>query len=99
MSNDMASPSDLSHLPGAPFHESEVDIAVATVQRALGWHVAPVITQTVQLLVQGYMPKLRLPTKFLVSVTSIKSNGTLVDPNSYEVIRSRNYVVYKDYSY
>lgn len=93
MSNDLVSPSDLNGLPGFPFTEDEVDIAAAQVTEALGWHVAPRMTTTHEMRVLSYQNRLSLPTTELISVTSVTINGVLIDPTTYEVVRSRNYLI------
>ena len=89
----MVQPSDLDGLPGYPFTEAEVDAAVATLQREFGWHVAPKLTTTLTMSVPSGVYKLRLPTKKLVSVTSITVDGTVVDASDYTVVTARNQVV------
>ena len=62
MANDLVTLDDLSGLPGAPFTETEVEIAVASLRSALGWHVAPVRVETVSLDVNWPARWLSLPT-------------------------------------
>lgn len=89
MTNDLAAPADLTHLPGAPFTDAEVDAAVASVREAAGWHIAPVRAETATLDVTCYDRWLRLPTRQLVSVTAVRNADTaeVVDPASYRVSR------------
>lgn len=76
MSNDLIDPTDLGHLPGAPFSEEECDGAVADLRGAAGWHIAPVKTETVTLDVASGESRLRLPTRKLVAVTAIRDADT-----------------------
>ena len=85
MTNDMCSVSDISHLPGAPFTEKEVDEAVAAIQGAFGWHVAPEESSTVVLSVPQMERVLRLPTKHLVSVDEVRIDGVAVSVADYGV--------------
>ncbi|BDY31409.1 hypothetical protein [Mycolicibacterium mageritense] len=85
MANDLVQPSELAYLPGGPFTEGEVDAAVAALRQAVRWHIAPVRSETVTLDVGRYENVLQLPTRKLVSVAEVRSNGVVVDPASYEV--------------
>lgn len=93
MANDMCSVSDISDLPGAPFTQSEVDEAVAAVQGAFGWHVAPEESTTVVLSVPAMERVLRLPTKHLVSVDEVRVDGVVVAEADYGVRLDAAYVV------
>lgn len=76
MSNSMVQVSDLTDFPGAPFSQKIVDSAVRELRSRLGWHVAPVITETLTLDHDGG-PDLVLPTRRIVSVTEIRDvSGT-----------------------
>jgi hypothetical protein len=81
----MCSPSDISHLPGAPFSDKEVDEAVAAVQGAFGWHVAPEESATAVISVPAMERVLRLPTKHLVSVDEVRIDDVVVDPADYGI--------------
>lgn len=79
MTNDLVDPSDLAHLPGAPFTQEEVDAAVDALRTALGWHVAPQRVETdVPFDVAPGENTLRPVTRKLVSVQAVRrtSNGT-----------------------
>lgn len=80
-------PVDLDYLAGAPFTVEEVESAVAAVQAAAGWHIAPVQTDTVTLDVVGGEAVLRLPTRKLLSVTSVTDldNSTAYAASTYRV--------------
>lgn len=104
--NDLAGPSDLTGLPGAPFTDAEVDAAVAAVRAAAGWHIAPVRADVaVVLSVEDYYRTLlRLPTRKLLSVEEIRDavtnpvedgsgTSTPIDDSTYRVITSRNAVL------
>lgn len=100
--NDLADPSDLAGLPGAPFTDAEVDAGVAAVRNAAGWHIAPVRADTVVLSAHGHR-LLRLPTRKLVSVEAVwdvlgdavssGDPGELVADSTYRIIVSRNGVL------
>lgn len=77
MGNTLVSPAQLSDFPGAPFADALVDAAVAQLRNdAGGWHIAPVITETVTLDHDGGR-QLVLPTRKLVAVTEVRDvSGT-----------------------
>lgn len=87
MANDLASPSDLVDLPGAPFTDAEVDAAVAAVRTTAGWHIAPQNPETVELDVTCWERWLRLPTRKLVEVTAVRktADATVIDAAKYTV--------------
>lgn len=94
MSNDLIQPIDLVHLPGAPFTEQEVDEAVASLRGTLGWHIAPVKSETVTLDVTACDPVLRLPTRKVVTVDEIRNTTTsdVITASSYAVSLNLNRV-------
>lgn len=71
MTNTLVSPDDLTSYPGAPFADAVVDSAVAWLRDEVGWHVAPLVTETVTLDSLGGRT-LILPTRHLVSVTEVR---------------------------
>lgn len=88
MSNDLVPDlSDMDHLPGAPFTDTQLDGAVAAVRLAAGWHIAPQRTETIALDVNWPTRWLALPTRKLVSVTEVRDadTGEVVDPVHYRV--------------
>lgn len=89
MANDLASPSDLVGLSGAPFTDAEVDAAVGDVRRAAGWHIAPEQTDTIQLDVTCYERFLRLPTRKLVAVVEIRktTDASVIAATTYQTSR------------
>src|SRR5690606_10260708 len=91
MANDMLTPADLAHLVGAPLTDAEVDAAVGALRTALGWHVAPVRTETVLLDVTWAEDTLRLPTRKLEAVDAVRDveRGVAVDPARYRVSHTR----------
>lgn len=97
MTNDLAGPTDLAHLPGAPFTDAEVDAAVGALRDALGWHVAPERADTaVPFDVQPYEDTLRLVTRKLVSVQAVRRTSTS-DPTgtpitNYQISRRQGIV-------
>jgi hypothetical protein len=71
MPNSLATPTDLSGFPGAPFSEALVDAAVGSVRGEVSWHIAPQVTET--LTVDGTGGQwLFLPTLYLVDVTAVR---------------------------
>lgn len=76
MSDHEVLPADLSNLPGAPFTQTEIETAIATIRDAAGWHIAPVRTETAVLDVQPCEQWLRPPTRRLVAVTDIVDTDT-----------------------
>lgn len=88
-------PDLLAFLPGAPFTDEEVAAAVAVVQAAVGWHIAPEQQETVTVSV-GYSEQLlRLPTRKLVSVEEIRDADldTTIDDATYRVLTTVNQVL------
>lgn len=66
----MVYPSDLDDFPGAPFPTSLVEAAEASIRAEAGWHIAPVVTETLTLDTDGGT-FLRLPSLRVVSVDSV----------------------------
>lgn len=71
MSNDLVTPADLADFPGAPFTDSQVDVAVAELRNLLGWHLAPVRTETITLDHDGGR-WLILPSRKVASIAAIR---------------------------
>jgi hypothetical protein len=92
MSNDLCSAADLSHLPGAPFTEKEVDGAVAEIQGAFGWHVAPETDATQTFTVRPMESRLRLATRHLVSVDEVRVDGVALAVTEYGAVKESNQV-------
>jgi hypothetical protein len=65
-------PDDLNDFPGGPFGQRRVMAAVAELRALAGWHIAPVLTETVTVDSNGGCD-LVLPTRRLVSVSSVNS--------------------------
>lgn len=79
MSNTLVSSAELTDFPGAPFDDYAVDIAAASVRADAGWHIAPVVTET--LTVDSFGGQLLvLPTRRITAVTAIRNvtDGTEV---------------------
>lgn len=93
MSNDLCSATDLAYLPGHPFTEQEVDGAVAEIQGAFGWHIAPEMDTTQTFTVLPMQRELYLETRHLVEVTEVRVDGVALDPTVYGVVKDRNKVV------
>lgn len=88
MTNDLGIiPEHMAHLPGNPFTQTQVDAALAAVRRAAGWHIAPAVTETIELDVRPCWSHLQLPTLELVAVVEIR------DANTAEVIPATEYRV------
>lgn len=76
--NDLAAPTDLSGMAGAPFTDAEVDSAVSILRGVLGWHVAP--SQQTTVVRDFSCTRWRLlPTRHLTSVDSVTSTETSAD--------------------
>lgn len=76
MVNTLVQVSDLAGFQGAPFTQTNVDAAAAELRSRLGWHVAPVQTETLTLDHDGG-PDLVLPTRKIVTVIEIRDvSGT-----------------------
>lgn len=90
----MIDASDLGYLPGAPFTDEEFDAAVATVQAAAGWHIAPLIESVFTVDVDYCRAFLRLPTRKLVTVEEITDTNlsTVFDESTYQVLTNSNRV-------
>lgn len=71
MVNTLVTPDDLADFPGAPFAQSVIDSAVSALRLAAGWHIAPVVTETVVLDAEGG-PVLHLPTLKLIGVAEVR---------------------------
>jgi hypothetical protein len=84
VTNDMVTPEDLAHLPGAPFLAAEVDGAVETIRTAIGWHIAPERSETYVFDVPRGETRLRLMTTHLVSIDEVRASGVVVDETKYE---------------
>lgn len=66
---------DLQSFPGAPFDDALVDVAAASVRAEAGWHIAPVVTQTLYL--QSFGGRfVTLPSRRVVSISAVRSGAT-----------------------
>jgi hypothetical protein len=65
----MVSPVQLLTFPGAPFTPELVEAAEASIRSDAGWHIAPVITETIAVRVVGR--EVILPSLNVVSVTAV----------------------------
>ena len=89
MANTLVDPADLADYPGAPFTQAVVDSAVAALRGDCGWHVAPVLTETVT--VDGSDTQtLFLPTLKLVSVSAVRdvTRTTPVAVTGWRMVRA-----------
>lgn len=62
---------DLAEFPGSPFSSSTVAAAAGAVRSECGWHIAPIVTETLTVDTDGG-PILMLPTLALVSVSEVR---------------------------
>jgi hypothetical protein len=67
----LVSLSDLMPFPGAPFDDALVGIAAASVRAEAGWHIAPVVTETLEVVSYGGQ-LLPLPTRRIVSIAAVR---------------------------
>lgn len=71
MVNPLVDTSELEGFPGAPFDQSVVDAVVAQLVGEAGWHIAPIMTDTVIVDTDGGR-HLFLPTMFLTGVVEVR---------------------------
>src|SRR5574338_1424764 len=64
-------PTDLSGFPGSPFGDPAVLAAGERIRDTCGWHIAPVVTETVTVDVSA-AGMVALPTLRLVTVTAVR---------------------------
>lgn len=76
MPNTLVSSEDIDVFPGSPFHPVLVDAAAASIRAEAGWHIAPVITETITVNSYGDSTLLALPTQRIVSVTAVRDVTT-----------------------
>lgn len=67
-------PADLAGFPGAPFTQPHIDAVLAKLERTLGWHVAPVQTETLSVRTDGGR-MLFLPSRKVTEVTEVRIDG------------------------
>jgi hypothetical protein len=77
---------DLAQFAGAPFTDDAIAVAVAEVQAACRWHIAPQVTETVVVDTPEQFDRntvgarlLQLPTLNLISVTGVRD---VTDPDN-----------------
>jgi hypothetical protein len=70
----MVSPVQLLAFPGAPFAPELVEAAEASVRSDAGWHIAPVVTETVT--VRSVGREVVLPSLNVVSVTAVNGRAS-----------------------
>jgi hypothetical protein len=68
---DLATSVDLADFPGAPFNEQVVRTVCETVRGECGWHIAPVVTETLTVDSRGGQ-LLLLPTLKIATVTEVR---------------------------
>lgn len=64
-------PEDLAEFPGAPFPQSLIDAASEAIQAEAGWHIAPTLTETIQVYTGGSTVVV-LPSLRVESVTAVR---------------------------
>lgn len=74
-----------------------LDAAIAKARRYCGWHVAPVLTETITLDGDGGR-LLFLPTLKIVSIDSITIDDVVVDPDTYKTMSGAPGVVAKTHT-
>jgi hypothetical protein len=77
-------PADLQDFPGAPFSIGRLTAAAEGLRREAGWHIAPVITETVVVESHGGCD-LVLPTRKLLAVTAVASRWLTSSVPDWEV--------------
>lgn len=73
----LVSAAELTGFPGAPFVTAVVDAAAGQVRSECGWHIAPVVTETVTLDTGGSTVVL-LPSLLVSSVTAVRDEDGVV---------------------
>lgn len=68
---DFVTADELSGYPGAPFTPAAISIAISRIREACGWHVAPVIHETLLADGDGSWSQW-LPTRHVVAVHSVQ---------------------------
>lgn len=58
--------------------------AVSALRQACGWHVAPVVTSTTRVRVEGGV--IVLPSLRVTRVVEVKIRGQVIDPSRYELM-------------
>ena len=71
---DLVSSEDLTGFPGAPFSEPVLRAAAESVRDECGWHIAPVLSETVKTVTVGNVAL--LPTLQVVEITAIRDART-----------------------
>lgn len=74
-------------LPANAVAERLLKAALVAARNDTGWHVSPVKSETVTVDGPGGI-RLQLPSKRIVSITSITENGVVLDPSAYVVSAS-----------
>ena len=75
MDEDLIDASDLTGFPGAPFPAPVVKAAAGAVRAEAGWHIAPEITETVE-VDTGRSRVALLPSLRVVEVTEVRDADT-----------------------
>jgi hypothetical protein len=72
MTNTLVTALQLAPFPGSPFDDQHVDAAVADIRAEAGWHIAPVVTETVTVSTSGGWGLLILPSLKVATVTAVR---------------------------
>ena len=77
--DDLVSNTDMDGFPGAPFSSGVLAAAAASVRDDCGWHIAPSVTETLQLRSTG--PIVLLPSLHVTLVAEVRNaeTGDVVD--------------------
>lgn len=90
----LVDPSDVKTYPGGPFSEDIVTSAGASVRSDAGWHIAPVVRETIEVY-PAPMEVLFLPTMKIKEVHSITDpNGNEMDHDG--IIRGEGIILRKE---
>jgi hypothetical protein len=91
MSNTLVDVYDLADFPGGTdagqFNQTFIDAAVARIRAHVGWHIAPVVSETVYVSTRDGRT-FDVPTLRLVSVSEIRWAGFTYHPGDYTIYRN-----------
>lgn len=87
MTNTLVGSYLFDDLPGGPIPALYIDAAVARIRAHVGWHIAPVLTETVQAQSTDGRTFI-LPTLLLKTVTEIRWAGQVYAPGDFTTYRN-----------
>ena len=85
---ELIDPSDLGEFPGAPFPAAVVNGAAGAIRAEAGWHIAPQVTETVE-VETGCSRVALLPSLLVVDVTEVRDADTGKVLDGWRVSRAR----------